>query len=162
LNNGVFADRGFTNPVFEGGGVNFFNRQTIPLSSTGVTLLSFNSLMPTLRTSKDEGQSSFINPGIMVFNAGVEAKITPKLRSQFNVNYLRFNRTEILETLLFQSGIKHEIGWDFGAGVQYRPKLNENIVITGGIGALQPGDGFRQIYTGQLLFSAFVLTRSAF
>jgi hypothetical protein len=37
LNNGIFADRGQTNPVFEGGGVNLFNRQTILPTGAGVT-----------------------------------------------------------------------------------------------------------------------------
>lgn len=162
LNNGLFADRGQTNPLFEGGGVNFFNRQAIPLTGTGVALVSFNSLMPTLRSSKEEGQANFLNPGIMIFNAGVEAKITPKLRSILNVNYLRFHRTEVLEALLFQSGIRHEIGWDYGLGVQYRPWLSENLVFTGGIGILQPGDGFKAIFAGRTLYSGFVAMRLLF
>jgi hypothetical protein len=162
LNNGLFVDRGQTNPLFEGGGTNLFNRQTIPLTGAGVLLLSFNSLMPTLRSSKEEGQANFINPGVMVFNAGLEAKLTPKLRSQVNVNYLRFNRTAVLEALLFQSGIRHEIGWDYGLGAQYRPLLNENVVLTGGFGLLRPGKGFRQIYTGQTLYSGFLLMRLLF
>ncbi len=162
LSNGIFADRGITNPVFEGGGVNFFNRQTIPLTGVGVTLLSFNSLMPTLRSSKEEGQANFINPGVMIFNAGLEAKLTPKLRSQLNVNYLRFHRTAVLEALLFQSAIRHEIGWDYGIGVQYRPLLSENIVVTAGFGLLQPGTGFKKIYTPQVLYSSFVQLRMLF
>jgi len=162
LNNGLFADRGQTNPLFEGGGINLFNRQTIPLTGAGVTLLSFNSLMPTLRSSKEEGQANFINPGIIIFNAGVEAKLTPKLRLQANANYLRFHRTEVLEALLFQGGIRREIGWDYGLGAQYRPLLSENVVVTAGFGLLRPGEGFRRIYTGQNLYSGFLLMRLAF
>ena len=162
LNNGIFADRGQTNPLFEGGGVNLFNRQTIPLTGAGVTLLSFNSLMPTLRSSKEEGQANFLNPGILIFTGGLEAKLTPKLRSQLHVNYLRFHRTEVLEALLFQSGIRQEIGWDYGWGLQYRPLLSENVVVTGGLGILRPGDGFKNIYTGQTLYSGFLLMRFLF
>ncbi|HYM13487.1 MAG TPA: hypothetical protein VEU62_22295 [Bryobacterales bacterium] len=162
LNNGIFADRGQTNPLFEGGGTNFFNRESIPLTGTGVQLVSFNSLMPTLRSSKEEGQANFINPGIMIFNAGLEAKLTPKLRSQFNANYMRFVRTEVLEALLFQSGIRHAIGWDYGLGVQYRPLLSENVVITTGLGVLQPGDGFKNIYTSRVLYSGFLQVRLLF
>ena len=98
----------------------------------------------------------------MVFNAGADAKITPKLKSTFNVNYLRFDRTEVLETLLFQSGIKHEIGWDVGLGLQYKPLLSENVVVTSGISVLKPGDGFKNIYPGQMLYSGFVLVRLLF
>ena len=162
LSNGLFADRGQTNPLFEGGGVNLFNRQAIPLTGAGVLLLGFNSLMPTLRSSKDEGQANFINPGIMIFNAGLEAKLTPKLRSQLNVNYLRFTKTAVLEALLFQSGIRHQIGWDYGLGFQYRPLLSENVVFTAGFGLLQPGDGFKKIYTGEALYSGFLALRLLF
>ena len=43
------------------------------------------------------------------------------------------------EALLFQSHIHHAIGLDTGLGLQYRPLLNDNIVVTGGFGALAPG-----------------------
>jgi len=161
LSSGLFADRGLTNPALEGA-VNLFNRQAIPLTGTGLNLIMGDSLIPSLRTSKDEGQANFLNPGIMVFNGGAEAKVTAKLRTQLNVNYLRFDRTEVLEALLFQNGIRHEIGWDFGFGAQYRPLLSENIVVTGGIGVLKPGDGFRQIYTSQVLYSGFLVVRLQF
>src|SRR5262249_42217817 len=134
LSNGIFADRGITNPVFEGGGVNFFNRQTIPLTGAGVTLLSFNSLMPTLRSSKEEGQANFINPGVMIFNAGREPKRPPNRRPQLNVTYRRSPRPAVWEPLLFQGAPRHEIGWDYGIGLQSRPLLSENIVITAGFG----------------------------
>src|SRR5262249_42047080 len=98
----------------------------------------------------------------MIFNAGLEAKLTPKLRSQLNVNYLRFHRTAVLEALLFQSAIRHEIGWDYGIGLQYRPLLSENIVITAGFGLLQPGTGFKKIYTPDVLYSSFVQMRLLF
>jgi hypothetical protein len=68
---------------------------------------------------------------------------------------LRFERTEALEFLLFQSPIHHTIGTDLGLGVEYRPPLSENIVLTGGAAALQPGQGFKDIYTGRTLFSLF-------
>jgi hypothetical protein len=57
--------------------------------------------------------------------------------------------------LLFQSPIRHTIGEDFGIGVEYRPPLSENIILTGGASALQPGQGFKDIYTGRTLFSFF-------
>jgi hypothetical protein len=68
---------------------------------------------------------------------------------------LRFERTEPLEFILFESPIRHSIGEDVGIGVTYRPPLSENIVLTGGASALQPGDGFKDIYTSRTLFSLF-------
>ena len=90
LGNPTLADRGLLNPLFEGGGTNFLNRQAIPLTASGVALFSFNSLLPTLRSNKLQGQANFINPGIMLFNGGLDAKLTPKLKAQVNLNYLPF------------------------------------------------------------------------
>lgn len=162
LGNAALADRGLINNVFEGGGTNFLNRQPVPLTGTSVFLFGLNSLMPTMRSSLFQGQANFINPGIVLFNAGMDAKLTPKMRSTINVNYARFHRTESLEAVLFQSGIRKEIGVDAGFGLQYRPKLSENILFTGGFGVLFPGAGFKRIYTGQTLFSAFLQMRFLF
>ena len=162
LGNPGLADRGLLNPLFEGGGTNLLNRQTIPLTAAGVALFSFNSLLPSLRSNKFQGQANFLNPGVMIFNAGTDAKLTPKLKAQINVNYLRFDRTEVLEAILFQSGINKSIGVDAGFGIQYRPFLNDNIVITGGFGVLKPGAGLRRIYPDVTLFSGFLNTRFLF
>ena len=142
-------------PNFAGGLFSFWNREGIRLLGPGVLLTTPGSLIPSLRASKEEGQANFVNPGIFLANAGADFEITPKLRGFANFNYLRFERTEPLEFLLFQSPIRHTIGEDFGVGVEYRPPLTENIVVTGGASALQPGQGFKDIYTGRTLFSLF-------
>jgi hypothetical protein len=64
--------------------------------------------------------------------------------------------------LLFESPIRHNIGEDCGVGVEYRPPLSENIVLTGGASLLQPGQGFRDIYTSRTLFSLFGLVKFTF
>jgi hypothetical protein len=103
-----------------------------------------------------------VNPGIFLVNAGTDLDITPKLRGFINVNCLRFMRTEPLELLLFQAPIRHSIGVDYGAGVQYRPPLSENILLTGGAAALTPGQGLRDIYGGRTLFTVFGSARFTF
>ena len=60
----------------------------------------------------------------MLFNLGADFNVTPKLRAFVNSNYLRFDRTEPLELVLFQRPIDHGIGTDFGVGVEYRPPLD--------------------------------------
>jgi hypothetical protein len=115
-----------------------------------------------MRAGLFEGQANYVNPGILLFNAAFNAKVTPKLRAAVNMNWAKFNRTEVLEALLFQSHIRHAVGLDTGVGVQYRPLLTDNIVITGGVGTLIPGGGFKDIYTGRTLFSAFVNVRMVF
>jgi len=142
-------------PNFAGGIFSFWNREDIRLLGSGVQLTTEGSLIPSLRSSKEEGQANFVNPGIFLANAGADFDITPKLKGFANFNYLRFQRTEPLELLLFESPIRHSIGEDFGIGVTYRPPLTENIVLTGGASALQPGDGFKDIYTSRTLFSLF-------
>lgn len=142
-------------PNFAGGIFSFWNREDIRLLGSGVQLTTDGSLIPSLRSSKEEGQANFVNPGIFLANAGADFDITPKLKGFANFNYLRFARTEPLEFLLFESPIRHSIGEDFGIGVTYRPPLTENIVLTGGASALQPGDGFKDIYTSRTLFSLF-------
>jgi hypothetical protein len=142
-------------PNFAGGIFSFWNREDIRLLGSGVQLSTDGSLIPSLRSSKEEGQANFVNPGIFIANAGVDFDITPKLKGFANFNYLRFERTEPLEYVLFESPIRHSIGEDFGVGVTYRPPLSENIVLTGGASALQPGDGFKDIYTSRTLFSLF-------
>lgn len=134
-------------PSFAGGKFSFWNSQGIRLTQTGVALVEGRSLIPSLRSSKTEGQANFVNPGLTLYNAGIDADLTPKLRAVFNYNYLRFNRTEPLELVLFQPRIRHEIGHDLGAGIIYRPFLNENVVLAVGASGLRPGTGFTDIYS---------------
>jgi hypothetical protein len=152
----------FDNPNFAGGFFSFWDREGIRLLSTGVGLVSDNSLVPDLRTSKSEGQANFVNPGLFLYNAGVDINITPKLKGFVNLNLIRFADTEPLELLLFQSGIHAGVGADSGIGVSYRPPLSENIVITGGFNAFEPFQGFRDILTNRMLFSVFTNVRFRF
>ncbi len=137
----------FDDPNFVGGPFSFWNRQAIPLTQTGVGLVQANSLLPSLRSSKIEGQANFVNPGIFIYNVGMDAEVTQRLKLVFNLNYLRFHHTESLEYVLFQNRIRHDIGFDYSVGITYRPLLINNVQFTFGASYLQPGRGFRDIYT---------------
>ena len=152
----------FDNPNFAGGFFSFWDREGIRLTSTGVGLMSPDSLVPDLRTSKTEGQANFVNPGLFLYNGGVDIDITPKLRGFVNLNLLRFAHTDPLELLLFQSNIHAGIGADSGIGFSYRPPLSENIVITGGVDALAPFQGLRDISTNRVLLAVFTNVRFKF
>jgi len=144
------------NPFFAGSGFSYFNRQTVPLVQTGVNLTNRLSLLPDLRTSKTQGRSNFVNPGLFLYGVGASAKVTPKVFLDANVNLLRFADTSSLEYLEQQNGIDRSLGVDYSLGVQWRPLLVENVILTGGVGFLTPLEGFGEIYRDQTLYSAFI------
>ncbi len=132
------------NPNFAGGGFSYWQRQTIGLF--GVNLVNRMSLVPDLRSSKFQGQSNFVNPGLFLLNLGVDFDITPKLRMINNCNFLWFDQTNVLEQYIFQERVRRRIGTDLSTGVEYRPFLNNNVVIVGGVSGLIPGDGFTDLF----------------
>jgi len=154
----AIADR----PNFAGGGFSFWNRMAIRLAGTGVTLVNRGSLLPDLRTSREEGQPNFVNPGLRLVSVGLDLELTPKLKVVVTANHLRFDRTEVLEGLLFQAPIDEAIGWDVSVGARWRPFLNQNVVVLGGLAGFRPGRGFTQIFEqeGELYqaFSTLTLT----
>jgi hypothetical protein len=147
---------------FAGGAFSFFDQQGIRLTSTGIALTNPGSLLVSLRSNKEEGQANFVNPGVYIFNVGADFNVTPKLKAFVNANYLQFDRTEPLQILLFQNHIRHSIGTDTGLGIQYRPPLTENIVITAGVSDLVPGAGFQDIYNKRVLISGFSTIKLTF
>lgn len=158
--------RGFSSIVdgvaFAGGEFSFFNREGLPLTRAGVALNAGDSFLPDLRSSKDEGQSNFVNPGIFLYNAGFDADLLPTLKFVANTNFMQFDRTEPLEFLLQQNGIRRTIGVDSGLGFIYRPFLNDNVILHAGATDLVPLRGLRDIYTSQTLVSVFGLVRFQF
>lgn len=143
------------NVNFAGSGFSFFNRQGIALTQTGINLTNRLSLLNDFRSSKTQGQAQFVNPGIIVGNAGLDAELTPKLKAILNFNYLWFAATEPLQYLLHQPQVRSTIGADYSAGLIYRPLLNQNIVLSGGLAYFTPGGGFKDIQQGGSLYSAF-------
>lgn len=147
----------FDNPSFAGGGFSFWNRLGIRLAGTGVALVNRGSLLPDVKSSKEEGQPNFVNPGLELLSLGLDMELSPKLKAVATANYLRFAETAVLEAVLFQAPIGKEIGLDLSLGARYRPFLNQNMIVVGGVAALLPGDGFRDIYEEDgALFAGFV------
>lgn len=148
---------------FAGGGFSFWNRMAIKLAGTGVTLVNRGSLLPDLKTSREEGQPNFVNPGLRLVSVGLDAELTPKLKTIATANYVSFDQTEVVEGLLFQAPIDRELGWDVSVGARWRPYLNQNVVVLGGIAAFRPGRGFRQIFERKSeLFHAFTTVTLTF
>ncbi|MCP9494467.1 MAG: carboxypeptidase-like regulatory domain-containing protein [Pyrinomonadaceae bacterium MAG19_C2-C3] len=139
----------FDDPNFIGGQFSYWNRNGIRLTQTGVGLVQPNSLIPSLRSSKSQGQSNAVNPGITILNLGLDAEITQKIKAIANVSYLRFNQTEALKLVLFQPQVRKDIGFDYSIGVAYRPFLNNNVTFNFGAATLTNGRGLRDIFTDQ-------------
>jgi hypothetical protein len=143
-NQGQGFDAIFDNPNFAGGEFSFWVRQQIPLF--GVNLKNRLSLLPDLKATKTQGQPNFVNPGLFLVNFGFDADITPKLKMINNVNLLYFDKTEVLETFVYQNKIKRTIGTDVSMGLEYRPLLNNNVIFVFGAATLFPQGGFRDLY----------------
>jgi hypothetical protein len=142
-------------PAFAGGRFSFWNRQAVRLQ--GVNLVNRNSHLPDLRSSKTEGQSNFVNPGLFLYNAGLDAEILPELRAVLNASILRFHRTESLEGFTFQPDIDASLGTDLSLGLVGRPMLNNNWTMALGAAAFLPGKGFQDLYEKDTtLYSVFL------
>ncbi|MEO5695048.1 MAG: hypothetical protein ABIQ72_18075 [Usitatibacter sp.] len=135
------------NPQFAGADTSFWIRQAVPLvGGGGVALSGRNGVLPSLRSSKDQGQSNFVNPGLVLLGGGADVDVSPEVRLISNVSYLQFVNTEVLGVLRNQAPPSKEIGIDISAGVQWRPFMSQNVVVSASAAALLPGKGLKQLY----------------
>lgn len=138
----------FENPFFAGADTNFWIRQPVPFigGARAVGLTGRNGLLPSLRSSKEQGQSNFNNPGIILIGIGGDFDLTPEVRLSLNANHMWFDDTAVLEVLRNQGSISTDIGTDISAALIYRPGFIQNIVFRLSGAALIPGQGFDDIY----------------
>ena len=139
-------DTVFDRPFFIGGPFSFFSHQGFNLGGTAVNFKQRDSLVVDFRTSKSEGQSNFVNPGVFIVGYGLDADITPKLRGFVNVNYIRTIDTATTELVLFTNHASNDFALDCSAGFQWRPLLTDNVIVTAGAGFLIPRWGYKDIY----------------
>lgn len=132
------------NPFFAGGTSSFF--QSVPLRIFGVGLTNGRSLFNDLSSSKTEGVANYVNPGTILLGAGFDAELTPKLRASFNANSIWMAQTETLELFLNQNDVDPHLGVEVNLTTQYRPLLNNNVILTLGGSLFFPGEGFGDIY----------------
>ncbi len=137
----------FENPQFAGADTSFWIRQAVPLiGGGGISLSGRNGVLASLRSSKEQGQSNFINPGIQLLGVGADFDISPQLRLSSNLNKLWFTNTSSLEFLRNQGGIARDIGWDASVALIYRPLFSQNVVFRLSGAALLGGQGIKQLY----------------
>jgi len=141
----------FENPVFAGADTSYWIRQTIPFAGGGrvISVNGRNGLLNSLRSSKEQGQSNFNNPGLMLVGAGADFDLTPEFRLTANANHLWFENTSVLEVLRNEGSIPKEIGFDLSASAIWRPHANQNLVFRLSAATLLAGDGFRDLFTSR-------------
>ena len=135
------------NPLFAGADTSFWIREPVPLIAGGrVALSGRNGMLNSLRSSKEFGQSNFVNPGLRLLGAGVDLDLTPTLRVSGNLNYLAFDHTATLEAARAQSGIGRSIGIDASVALTWRPLAIQNVVARLSYATLFPGAGYRALF----------------
>ena len=138
----------FENPVFAGADTSYWIRQTIPFAGGGraISVNGRNGLLNSLRSSKEQGQSNFNNPGLMLLGMGADFDLTPEFRLSANANHLWFENTSNLEVLRNEGSIPRDIGFDLSAAAIWRPKATQNIVLRLSAATLVAGDGFKDLF----------------
>jgi hypothetical protein len=141
-------DAVFENPVFTGADTSYWIRQTIPFAGGGraVAINGRNGILNSLRSSKEQGQSNFNNPGIMLLGLGGDFDLKPTLRVTANANHLWFQNTAVLQELRNEGSIPKDIGWDLSLSAIWRPWVSQNVVARLSAAALLPGAGFRDLF----------------
>ncbi len=137
----------FENPLIAGADTSFWIRQPVAnIGGGGVALSGRNGVLNSLRSSKEQGQSNFTNPGTLLLGAGMDYDVLPELRLSWNANHLWFDKTAVMEVARNQGSIDKAIGWDLSVAGIYRPFMTQNIVFRLSAAALLPGKGYRQMF----------------
>jgi len=135
------------NPQIAGADTGFWIRQAVPLvGGGGVALSGRNGILPSLRSSKDQGQSNFVNPGLLFVGVGADLDVTPQLRVVTNVSRISFANTSVLSVLRNQGKLDRFAGVDLSMALQIRPLMTQNIVLSTSGAVLLPGRSFQQLY----------------
>jgi len=139
----------FENPQFAGADTSYWVRQTIPFAGGGraISINGRNGVLNTLRSSKEEGQSNFNNPGTVLLGVGADFDLTPELKVVGNLNHIWFDDTSTVQVLRNEGSIPTDLGFDISVGAIWRPYMTQNIVLRGSAAVFEPGEGFGDLFT---------------
>ena len=148
----------FENPIFGGADTSYWIRQTIPFAGGGraIAINGRNGILNSLRSSKEEGQSNFNNPGTVFVGAGADFDLTPEFRVSTNFNHLWFENTSSLQALRMEGSIPKDIGFDLSVATIWRPKATQNIVGRLSAAVRLPGKGFKDLFDNKQKNDAYV------
>lgn len=137
----------FENPQFAGAETSFWIRQPVPLIGGGGVAMSVrNGVLNNLRTSKEHGQSNFINPGTILIGAGADFDVLPEFRISANLNHISMAKVGVVEVLRNQPLMSKSIGWDASVATIYRPTFIQNVVFRASAATLVGGGGFKDLF----------------
>ncbi len=143
----------FDNPNFAGDGFSYLNRENIVIG--GTRLSNAFSFLPNMR-AKAADPANFVNPGIVILNAGFDTVVTTRLAALANVNYYQFVHSEPVALAAGLPDVGKEIGLEFNAGVVYKPFIVDNVIIAVGASVLDPGAGITDLSgDDRYLYTAF-------
>ncbi|MGV3742644.1 MAG: SH3 domain-containing protein [Burkholderiaceae bacterium] len=137
----------FENPQFAGADTSFSIRQGLPLiGGGGIAISGRNGILPSLRSSKEQGQSNFVNPGLSLVGVGADFDVMPQLRVFANLSRLQFLNVSSLEALRNQAISSRDLGTDFSVAFHWRPFFTQNLIINGSAAVLKPGQALKELY----------------
>ena len=148
----------FENPQFAGAETSYWVRQPVPLiGGGGLGISGRNGILNSLRTSKEQGQSNFLNPGTMLLGAGADFDLLPELRLSANVNHIWFAKKAAVEVLRNQTLASKAIGWDASVSAVYRPTFIQNVAFRASGATLFGGKAFDSLFNtggGKIFYTA--------
>lgn len=150
-------DAVFENPIFAGFDTSYWVRQNVPLLGGGrVGISGRNGVLNSLRSTKEEGQSNFANPGTVLLGIGTDLDVLPEFRISFNANQIWFADTSVVEVARQQAGIDRNIGLDLSVATIWRPFMTQNVILRTSAATLLPGKGYEQLFGDDSAYSILV------
>ncbi len=98
---------------------------------------------------------SFDSPGLHLFNLGALVKLTQRLDSAINVNYMMFAEPDNFAQQVGQ-GVDRQLGLDVNAFVEWRPVLLKSFFIDLSGSGFFPGSGFEDAVGDDSILYTFV------
>ncbi len=136
------------NPQFAGADTSYFIRRSLPFIGGGLVGLNGpNGVLLDLRSSKDEGQSNFNNPGTALLGIGADFDVLPQLRLTTNINHIWFADTAVIQALRQQGSISNDLGWDYSIAATWRPRMTQNVIFRLSGAVFSPDTGFNNLFT---------------
>ena len=109
-----------------------------PAAAARSSINGRNGILNSLRSSKEQGQSNFNNPGTMLLGVGADFDLTPSCACRPTSTISGSTRPRCSRPCAMQGTIRRDIGWDLSAAAIWRPQATQNLVFRLSGAVLQP------------------------